>query len=133
MGLKNSPSGAYFPYPYKGGELFGIHLGSYGKNEDGLIKMMKAEEAFFLDQNRKMGIWVDFYENKMTDRVISEFITFIEHVKPRVSKLGIVGCSFWDRRKIQKLIRKTPSLSDLPVKFEGDPEVVKTWLVSERE
>ena len=41
---KKSPSGAMFPYYYKNGELFGMHLDGYEGREDELIAMLKAEE-----------------------------------------------------------------------------------------
>ena len=106
-----SPSGALFPYYYKNGELFGIHLGSYFSDEEGVIAMMKAEADFFTGKHRPMGVWIDFYE----------------------TKLGLVGCSTLSRWKIHRLIRKRDLLSTLPVKYFEDPEVAKTWLVSELE
>jgi hypothetical protein len=132
MTLRKSPSGAYFPYGYKGGELFGVHSGSYGADEDGLIALFKAEEDFFLAQNRCIGYWVDFYEDKLTDRVIAAFIEFVQHVRPRLTKLAIVGCSFWDKRKVSKRLQQAAGLDGLPVRFYSDPEDAKTWLVNER-
>ncbi len=133
MLIQRSPSGAMFPYYYKNGELFGMHLGSYFSNEEGVIAMMKAEEAFFISKHRPIGIWIDFYETKLTDRVIQAFVDMIEGMGPQVTKLGIVGCSLVARWKINRLIKKTNSLSSLPVKYFEDPEVAKTWLVSELE
>ena len=133
MQIQRSPSGAMFPYYYKNGELFGMHLGSYFSNEEGVIAMMKAEEAFFTSKHRPIGIWIDFYETKLTDRVIQAFVKMIEGMGPQVTKLGIVGCSALARWKINRLLKKTGSLSTLPVKYFEDPEVAKTWLVSELE
>jgi hypothetical protein len=131
MLTQKSPSGAMFPYYYKNGELFGLHLGSYFSDEDGVIAMMKAEADFFTRQHRRLGIWIDFYETKLTDRVIEEFIKMIEQMRPKLTKLGIVGASFIARWKINRLIRKTELLASLPVKYYEDPEEAKTWLVSE--
>jgi hypothetical protein len=128
---QQSPGGSNFPYYYRGGELFGLHLGSYFSNEEGVIAMMKAEEIFFTKQNRKMGLWMDFYQTKLTDRVISEFIEMLKHTHSRITKLGIVGCSFRDKWKMNKLIKQTECLSALPVRYFDDPEDAKTWLVSE--
>jgi hypothetical protein len=133
MQLQKSPSGALFPYYYKNGELFGLHLGSYFSDEDRLIAMMQAEANFFTKQHRDIGIWIDFYETKLTDRVIQEFVRMIEQMGSRVTRVGIVGCSTISRWKINRLIKKAASLSSLPVKFFEDPEVAKTWLVSEWE
>lgn len=59
MLLKKSPGGSIFPYPYKNGELFGLHLGSFGTDEEPLIAWMKAEEIFFNEQKRSLGLWMD--------------------------------------------------------------------------
>jgi hypothetical protein len=131
MPLKKSPGGSLFPYPYKGGELFGWHLGSFGKDEDGVISRMKAEEIFLLQQNKSMGLWIDFYQTRLTDRVIGELIEMLGHTHQLILKLGLVGCSTLDRWRINRLIKKTGSLSKLPVKYFEDPEDAKTWLVSE--
>lgn len=121
-----------FPYYFKNGELFGLHLGSYFSNEDGVIAMMKAEEIFFTKQQRPIGIWIDFYETKLTDRVIRQFVEMINHMSPQLTKLGIVGASRVARWKINRGIKKADLLS-LPMKYFEDPEVAKTWLVSELE
>ena len=131
MPLKKSPGGSLFQYPYKGGELFGWHLGSFGSNEDGVISRMKAEEIFFIQQNRSIGLWIDFYQTRLTDRVIGEFIEMLGHTYKLILKLGLVGCSTLDRWRINRLIKKTGVLSKLPVKYFSDPEDAKTWLVSE--
>ena len=94
---------------------------------------MKAEAAFFIQQNRQMGIWIDFYESKLTDRVINEFIEFLKQVNHKISKLGIVGCSTMTRLKLNRHIKKTDALSTLLVKYFDDPEAAKAWLVSELE
>ncbi|HLO13641.1 MAG TPA: STAS/SEC14 domain-containing protein [Anaerolineales bacterium] len=133
MLLQKSPSGAIFPYYYKNGELFGMHLGSYFSNEEGVIAMMKAEETFLTLRHQPIGVWIDFYDTELTDRVIEAFVEMIEHMGPQVTKLAIVGCSFIARWKINKLIKKTELLASLPVKFYEDPEEAKTWLVSELE
>jgi len=131
MPFKKSPGGSMFPYPYKGGELFGLHLGSFGIDEDGLISRMKAEEIFFIQQNRSIGLWIDFYETSLTDRVISNFMEFLQHIGTRVLKLGLVGCSTKDQRRINRQIKESGHFENLPVRYFNDPEDAKTWLVSE--
>ena len=130
---EKSPSGAIFPYYYKNGELFGIHLGTYHTDEEGVIAMMKAEEDFLIKKHRQMGMWIDFYETKVTDRVIAALIEMLTHLGNQTTKLSLVGCSRLARWKIDRQIRKTKELEFLPVKYFGDPEVAKTWLVSELE
>ena len=133
MQIEKSPSGALFPYYYKNGELFGLHLGSYFSDEEGVISMMKAEEDFLLNKHRPMGMWIDFYETKLTDRVIHELIVMLMHLGNQTTKLSLVGCSPIARWKINRQIRKIKELSFLPVRYFADPEVAKTWLVSEQE
>ena len=133
MLLQKSPGGALFPYYYQNGELFGMHLGSYFSNEEEVIAMMQAEETFFTVRHRPMGVWIDFYDTELTDRVIEAFVEMIEHMTPQVTKLALVGCSFIARWKITKRIKRTPPLTCLPVRYFEDPEEAKTWLVSECE
>ena len=45
-----------------------------------MIEMMKAEETFLTQQQRPMGIWIDFYETKVTDRVVSVLMDLLEHI-----------------------------------------------------
>ena len=132
MPIKKSLGGSYFPYYYKGGELFGLHLGSFGTDEDRVIARMKAEEVFFTQQNHRIGIWIDFYQTKLTDRVIGELVEVMKQISHRTLKLGLVGCSLNDRRRINRLVKKAGCLSTLPMKYFDDPEDAKTWLVSEQ-
>jgi len=37
--MKKSPGGSIFPYSYKGGELLGLHFGSFHADEEGLLPM----------------------------------------------------------------------------------------------
>ena len=131
--MQTSPGGSLFPYYYKNGELFCLHFGSYFADEDGLIAMMEAEEIFFVGQHRELGIWIDFYETKLTEKVIAKLIGMLTHIRHKTTKLGIVGCSRLDRWKINKRIKITDDLSSLPIRYFDDPEVAKTWLVSEFE
>ena len=133
MLLQKSPSGAIFPYNYKNGELFGMHLGSYFSNEEEVIAMMQAEETFLTLRHQPMGLWIDFYDTELTDRVIEAFIEMIKHIRPQVSKLALVGCSMIARWKINRFVKKSACLSSLPIKYYEDPEEAKTWLVSEGE
>jgi hypothetical protein len=131
--MQTSPGGSLFPYYYKNGELFCLHFGSYFADEDGVIAMMKAEETFLAQQHRELGIWIDLYETKLTDKVIGELIEMLMQIRHKTTKLGIVGCTGMARWKINRRIRKTSLLSSLPIKYFDDPEVAKTWLVSEYE
>jgi hypothetical protein len=132
MVFKKSPGGSLFPYPYKNGELYGLHLGSFGDDEAALIARMQAEAVFFEEQKRSLGIWMDFYQTRISDRVIGELIEFLRKTRSHTVKLGLVGCSAADRRRINRQIRNAGELATLPVRYFSDPEEAKTWLVSER-
>src|ERR1043166_7348750 len=133
MLLQKSPSGAIFPYYYKNGELFGMHLGSYFSKEQEVVAMMNAEETFLALHHRPMGLWIDFYDTELTDRVIESFIEMIEHMRPQITKLALVGCSLVARWKINRIVKKSVCLASFPVRYYEDPEEAKTWLVSEFE
>ena len=119
MVVKKSPGGSVYPYNYKGGELFGLHLGSYFNNESGVIDRIKKEESFILNQNMKIGMWFDFYQTKMTDNVIIEFIDTICNLQNHIIKMEIVGCSFKDKWRINRIAKKRVSI---PLKYYDDPE-----------
>ncbi|HTX91116.1 MAG TPA: hypothetical protein VMC09_07860 [Anaerolineales bacterium] len=131
MALKRSPGGSIFPYPYKGGELFGLHLGSFRGNEEGLLERMKAEETFILETHRQFPLWIDFYQDRLTDRVLLEFLKTVGHTRNNITKLALVGFSFWDRIRLRRLVKKTSFEFPMPLRFFSDPEVAKTWLVSD--
>jgi len=131
MGMQKSPGGSLFPYPYKGGELFGVHYGSFFTNEGALLARMKAEEEFIAKANHPLPLWIDFYETKLTDQVLIEFSKSILRLQRQIPKLAIVGCSFKDQRRFHKLGKKSGFEFPMPVRFFSDPEEAKTWLVSE--
>ena len=63
--------------------------------------------------------------------MIAALIEFLRQTGSRTLKLGLVGCSFTDKRRINRRIRESGDLARLPVKYFSDPEEAKTWLVSE--
>jgi hypothetical protein len=129
--LQKSPGGSIFPYYYKGGALFGLHYGSFFNDEVGLLARMRAEEQFITNSVRETPLWIDFYETKLTDTILIEFSSSILRLQSHITKLGIVGCSFRDKRRIMKLGKKSGSEFPMPLRFFSDPEEAKTWLVSE--
>jgi hypothetical protein len=131
MVMKKSPGGSIFPYYYKNGELFGAHFGSFFNDEEGLLARMKAEEAFFLAENKPLPYWVDFYESRLTDKVLIEFCQSISHMQKIVTRLAIVGCSFRDKLRLRRLASKNGLEFTMPVRFFSDPEAAKSWLIGE--
>jgi len=122
-----------FPYYYKSGQLFGLHFGSFFNDEEGLIALMQAEAAFLNAQSHGVtGIWIDFYQTKLSSRVLGEFIHYLVCVRGRILKLAVVGCSMVDRWRIRRLVQKAEALRGLSLRFYADPEEAKTWLVSDR-
>ncbi len=132
MPTKKSPGGSAFPYYYKNGELFGVHFGSFFDDEEGLLALMKAEEAFIIEQNYPLPYWADLCQSKLTDPVLTEFIHSMDRLRRYIPKLAIVGCSFIDKWRIKRLEKRLGIVLPAPVRFFSDPEVAKTWLVSER-
>ena len=92
---------------------------------------MKAEEEFISRPNRRLAIWVDFYETRLTDKVLVEFLASIHHSQSHIAKLAIVGWSLVDRLRYAFYKRKSGMELSIPVKFFADPEDAKTWLVDE--
>ena len=92
MYTEKSPGGSIYPYYFKGGQLFGLHYGSFHENEAGLLARMQAEEEFMDRPNRLFPLWVDFYETKLTDRVLLELLESTIRLRKHIIKLAIVGC-----------------------------------------
>jgi hypothetical protein len=126
-----SPGGSLFPYYFKGGELHCLKYGSFYSNEDALFTLMKAEEAFIINSSRRINMWVDFYETNLTDKVLIMFVENMNRLQNYTSKLSIVGCSFIDKLRLRKKIKKMGIEFSMPIKYFKDPEDAKTWLVSE--
>jgi len=131
MLLQKSPGGSVYPYYYKGGTLLGLHYGSFFKDEEALLARMWAEEQFITNSVRQTPLWIDFYETKLTDRILDEFSSSMLRLQKHLTRLAIVGCSFWDKRRLMKLFKKSVREFPMPVRFFRDPEQAKTWLVSE--
>jgi hypothetical protein len=131
MYTEKSPGGSIYPYYYKGGQLFGWHYGSFFADEERLLALMKAEEAFLSRPNHQTPVWADFYDTRLSDRVLDEFSAGIRRMGRQITRLGIVGCSFRDRWRLRRRLKRAGVESSLPVRFFDDPEDAKTWLVSE--
>jgi hypothetical protein len=131
MTSKKSPGGSIFPYYYKGAEIFGLHLGSFGTDEAGLLARMKAEEAFIADTYKHFPLWIDFYQTQLTDTILDEFLHSFQRVQSHIIKLALYGVSRRDQRRIRLAAKKAGIEFPFPLKFFDEPEVAKTWLVSE--
>jgi hypothetical protein len=131
MPTKQSPGGSIFPYYFKDGELFGMHLGSFFKDEAGCLKRMLDEEQFIRAENYPLPLWIDFYQTKLSDNLMVEFSKCVLRLQAYIPKLALVGCSWRDRMRFRKLVRNNRFHFPMPLRFFSDPEQAKTWLVSE--
>ena len=120
-----------FPYYYKGGELHALKYGSFFERESDLFAIMQAEEDFIRKPNRRLRIWVDFYETNLTENVLTRFLENISHLEAHIIKLAIVGFSSNDKRNLKHLSKKTGIAITVPLRYFSDPEDAKTWLVSD--
>ncbi|PWW40790.1 MULTISPECIES: hypothetical protein [Paenibacillus] len=125
-----SPGGSIFPYYYKGGEIHCLKYGSKHKDQDKLFDVMRQEEAFIFGINKKLKVWVDMYETKITKEVLDQLICNINNLKDHVDKLSFVGLSGMDRWKLKRRL-KSLELGQ-SVSFYADPEEAKTWLITDR-
>jgi len=127
--MQTSPGGSTFPYYYKGGALHCLKFGSFHADESALLAVMQAEEVFMAGQKRRLPVWVDFYETRLTDSVLGAFLGSMQRLQSHISKLAVVGCAPGDKRRLHRLEKKTGIRLPLPVRFFSDPEEAKTWLV----
>jgi len=84
-----------------------------------------------LETSGRLPYWIDFYESRLTERVLTEFSKSIERMQGHITILAIVGCSSRDRRRLQQLAKNAGVEFLMPLRFFSDPEEAKTWLVSE--
>ncbi len=68
--------------------------------------MMKAEENFLNTKHRPMGIWIDLYETKLSDRVIQQLVEMLIaycclHPKTWICGL-LLNCSLENQQADQK-------------------------------
>jgi hypothetical protein len=127
-----SPGGSTFPYYYKNGELHCLKYGSFFTNESGLLDLMKEEEAFLSKPHIKIPVWVDFYETKLTDLILEEFLQSMDRLQSHITKLALVGMSSRDKQRYHRVEKKLGIKFSIAVKFFNNPEVAKGWLVGER-
>jgi hypothetical protein len=131
MALRKSPGGSLYPYPYKNGELFGLHFGSFHSDETSLLHLMQAEERFMLETKCRLPMWFDLYETDLSDKLLGELTSMIARLSGRIPKLALVGCSSRDRRRLLKSMKKLGGGATVPIRFYADPEQAKTWLIGE--
>lgn len=131
MRLVKSPGGSIYPYHYKDGEIHCLKYGSFFQNHAALFDLFKAEEDFIRSTNRRLRIWVDFYETKISEEVLTKFLESINRINDHIVKISIVGLSMVDIWRLNRLSKKVWGKSNYPIRYYKDPEDAKTWLVSE--
>ncbi|MBI9049467.1 MAG: hypothetical protein JEZ00_08605 [Anaerolineaceae bacterium] len=131
MSTQTSPGGSTFPYYHRNGELHCLKYGSFATNESGLLNLMKEEEAFLSKPHIKIPVWVDFYETKLTEPILEEFLQSMDRLQPHIIKLALVGMSSKDKQRYHRIEKKLGVKFSIAVKFFNNPEVAKGWLVSE--
>jgi hypothetical protein len=129
MPLIKSPGGSIYPYFFRDGELFCLHYGSFHEDHSALRALMAREEEFVAANLRHVPVWVDFYETKLTGPLLVDFVESMIRMSTGVSRLAVVGCSAWNRRRLRKIASRTELIRTVPIEFFKDPEVAKSWLV----
>lgn len=130
--ILKSPGGSNYPYYFKGGEIHCLKYGGFFEDEGRLFEIMDAEESFIRKlPSRKWRIWVDFYETKLSGRVMERFAAQMSGIAPRLVKLAIVGCSLPDRRRLKRELNRGRADFPVPCRCFDDPEEAKEWLVSD--
>jgi len=127
----NHQGGAVYPYYYKGGEIHCLKYGSFHNDTERLLALMAEEEKFIMGQHRNLRVWIDLYETNVNEEVREALLASLKRMEFRIVKLALMGCSFTTKMKLKKAIRKYPGKIDITIKYFADPEVGKTWLVSD--
>lgn len=131
MALVKSPGGSIFPYFYKNGELHCLKYGSFYEQEEALIRLMKEEEVFLLNQPKRLPVWVDMYKTKLSPQVLEALLNNLDTLQSRILRLALVGMSFGDKRKWDRLLKDREAGLPFTIRHYSDPEEAKTWLVGE--
>lgn len=131
MALVKSPGGSIFPYFYKNGELHCLKYGSFYEHEEELMRLMKEEEMFLLNQPKRLPVWVDLYKTKLSPQVLEALLSNLDSLQNRILRLALVGMSFGDKRKWERLLRDREPGFSFTIRHYSDPEEAKTWLVGE--
>lgn len=92
---------------------------------------MREEEEFIIKPHRRLRIWIDCYKTQQTDQVLTGLLESLHRLDGHIIKLAIVGFTVWDRWRFRRLLRKSDFKVPKPLRFFQDPEVAKTWLVSD--
>ncbi|MDR9856456.1 hypothetical protein RJP21_22900 [Paenibacillus sp. VCA1] len=124
-----SPGGSIFPYYYKGGEIHCLKYGNKYKDEEKLFELMRQEEEFIMNTNKKLKIWVDMYKTSITGNVLQELINNLNNLDGYIERLSFVGLSGMNQWRLKRKIKKAGM--NYKISFYSDPEDAKTWLVSE--
>ncbi len=132
--LPKSPSGSLCPYYYLGGELHPLKYGNYGTDRQRLWVVMMAEQEFILaspgTHNRR--VWIDLYQTVLDEASATRLAEHLLAIRPKILKLCLVGCSFWERRRLSAAMRRlSPDLRS-STRYFADPEEAKRWLVGNR-
>jgi hypothetical protein len=128
-----SPSGSACPYYYMGGELHPLKYGSYFSDLDGLMRVMRAEQAFILQSPglRNRRIWIDLYETRLNGAAIRALAQHIRAIEPKIFKLCFVGCPPLAALQLRRQMKALRLDIAKQARFFSDPEAAKKWLVGE--
>jgi hypothetical protein len=94
------------------------------------IQLMKLEEEFIQQTNRKLRIWIDLYKTNITDDLLEKLVNNLLNIDKHIKKLSIVGLSRINQWRIKRKLMKVNI--KIPITFYSDPEEAKTWLINER-
>lgn len=125
-----SPGGSEYPYYYKGGEIHCLKYGSKYKDQDKLFNIMRQEEEFIKQTNKKLRIWIDLYKTSTTSIVLQELAQNLININEQIVKISFVGLSGFSKWRLKRLLKRLDI--NYPISFYSDPEDAKTWLVNER-
>lgn len=124
-----SPGGSEYPYYYKGGEIHCLKYGSKYKDYEKLYNVMRMEEEFINQTNKRLRIWIDLYETSTPKSVLQELIQNLDNIKERIIRVSFVGLNGISKWRLKRMLRKFKV--SYSISFYSDPEDAKTWLINE--
>ena len=123
-----TPSGSIFPYYYKDGAFYGLHLGECKKDDPKFLKILNEEQAFFLSQTVTSTVCLDLYRTVFPRKRQLELADFIVNISGKMTRCALVGLSFINKLKMRRQLSKVET-GNVLIRYFDEQEIAKTWLV----
>ena len=110
---------------------YGLQYGGCFDDLDALREKMSREEEFITRSPKRRKLLIDLNKTNITKKMISEFMSHLERMAPKIIKLAATG-EWKYLRPVGKTLQKSKVIGKGQMYFDVDIEECKTWLVGKR-